>query len=728
MRLFLIALASLTIQAQPNGRSVYVGDAQDLEVRGMAVDHDGNTYVAGKCLYPAIQDGIRTTSSEAFLTKIDTFGNIVFRTVYGGKGNDAANAVAVDPAGNSWIVGLTDSRDLPVRGALLSQAPGRLSSGFLAKFSPEGQLLYSSYFGGSAGTGIGAIAVDKQENIYVAGSTNSFDFPTTPGAYLERTIVHAGTPTEIYAAFITKLNPAADRILYSTYLGGHSIQCFGGSTCSFSTRGSSISSIAVDSQGSVVAAGFTNTSDFPLTPGALNGTHGSFIAKLNPEGSALTYSFRLGIAGFGFNVPLNMPDTIAALALDAVGNVYFTGATINSKLPITTGALQSQYTGPEIRGNLMGNPPQTDAYVIKLNPDGTEVLYGTFLGGAGVDRATAIALDEAGNIYLTGATSSPKWLDPDGAFGTGGNFVAVIQPDRAEPLAAIRLPEGVGGSEVSVDGADRIYLANTTGMLAQLPSDLAPSRVLLSIANAASELPNGKVAPGEIVTLEGYDLGPEEPATMEFDELGAVTKQLAGVIVEFDDLPSPLLMVSRNRVQAVAPYGIAGKSEVTVKLTNNGVRVSELRLAVSRMQPALFRDPASTTVVKTAVLNEDGTANSRENPAPLGSVVSVRGTGFGLYNPPAADGEIAASTGSLDAVMRVTASSVPGVALSIHSAGSTAGEVSGVTTFHFRIEKTPRFQGLFMPPQQLVFELTPEIPETGPVLRGAFWVSEEAKP
>jgi hypothetical protein len=201
-------------------------------------------------------------------------------------------------------------------------------------------------------------------------------------------------------AFVSKLNPTGSALVYSSYLGGSS--------------GDSGSSIAIDASGNAYVVGETTSTDFPTTSGALqttaDGTNEGFITKLNTTGSHLGYSTYLGgIGGY------TQADSIA---VDAVGNAYVTGVTFSAHFPVTLGAFQTSYAGCG------------DAFLSRVNAGGSMLLYSTYLGGSGVadceedEDGQGVAVDNAGNAYVTGPTESTNFPTTPGAFQKvfGGGF------------------------------------------------------------------------------------------------------------------------------------------------------------------------------------------------------------------------------------------------------------------------------------------------------------------
>jgi len=235
------------------------------------------------------------------------------------------------------------------------------------------------------------IAVDAAGSVYVTGYTNSSDFPTTTGAY----------DTELSGsndAFVTKLNSTGTSLVYSTFLGG--------------TGPDRAHGIALDAAGNAYITGHTFSSDFPTSAGApdteLDGSYDAFVTKLNSAGTALVYSTFLGGTS---------NDLANGIALDSAGNAYITGYTYSSDFPTAFTAYDTGFNG------------STDAFVTKLNSTGTALVYSTFLGGTSNDRGNGIALDSAGNAYITGYTQSSGFPTTSGAYDTSFNHSTSYEDD-----------------------------------------------------------------------------------------------------------------------------------------------------------------------------------------------------------------------------------------------------------------------------------------------------------
>ena len=418
---------------------------------------------------------------------------------------EAQGGIAVDAAGDAYIAGTTQSPKFPTTVGAFQTSGAFINTvglgAFVTKFNATGSaLVYSTFLGGISATGI---AVDSAGDAYVTGAT--YDVPPLKNAF-QATAGGGGD------AFVTKLNAAGSKLVYSTYLGG--------SGQDYTTG------IAVDGLGDAYVTGYTASTNFPTTPGALQTTLGAgsaFVTELNPAGSALVYSTYLrgayahGIAvdgsgnayvtGFGgfpttpgaylsgsqggaFVAKLNATGSALVyvaqlggssgnddgyrIAVDASGNAYVMGVALSPDFPTTPGAYQTIFGGNE------------DAFVTELNPSGTALVYSTFLGGSGSENnypgntGGGIAVDSHGNIYVTGTTWGINYPNnPTDNFPTknavqatygGGQFdafVAEINPSQVG-AASLVYSTYLGGSDqdasygIAVDGSGNAYVTGFT--------------------------------------------------------------------------------------------------------------------------------------------------------------------------------------------------------------------------------------------------------------------------
>jgi len=342
-----------------------------------------------------------------------------YSTYLGGTGDDQANLIALDSASNAYITGRTASTDFPTTAGLDSTLGGP-QDGFVTKLNPTGTaLVYSTYIGGSSSDDGEGITVDGSSNAYVTGITSSSDFPATPGAF--DTTFGGGED-----AYVAKFN-SVGALAYATYLGGSGIDEGLG--------------VVVDGAANAYATGFTASSDFPTTPGAvdttLGGAQDAYVTKLNATGSALVYSSYLGGGA---------TDQAGALALDSAGSAYVAGITGSSDFPTTPGAFDTTLAGAPQQTCAAATP--CDIFVTKLNATGSALLYSTYLGGSGDESVPfGLAVDGSFNAYLTSRTFSSNFPTTKTAFdstlgGTQDAFVTKLNPSGS----ALAYSTYLGGS------------------------------------------------------------------------------------------------------------------------------------------------------------------------------------------------------------------------------------------------------------------------------------------
>jgi hypothetical protein len=398
--------------------STFLGGSVDdagTSGEGISVDSEGNAYVTGYTSdidFPvskgAFQANLHSrTSTNAFVTKFNSTGTaLLYSTYLGGGGTDYGYGIAVDKFGYAYLTGQAGSSDFPVTPDAFQGANNATAimepNAFVTKLNLTGTALeYSTYLGGSNTATGKAISLDASGNAYVTGQVESPDFPVTAGAFQVTNKEY--TNGFSYDAFVTKINPTGTSLVYSTYLGG--------SNSKFS--GEVGYGIAVDSSGDAFVTGSTGSTDFPVTEGAFqttNKAYGSaygsaFVTKFNATGTALVYSTFLGGTDTEYS-----GDISYGIALDSAGDVYVTGQTNEDDFPITKDAYQSTNHDALLEC----------IFVTEINPTGTALEYSTYLGGTYSDVSTAIAVDNAGGVYVTGATSSSDFPTTAGAFQTSG--------------------------------------------------------------------------------------------------------------------------------------------------------------------------------------------------------------------------------------------------------------------------------------------------------------------
>jgi hypothetical protein len=453
--------------------STYLGGTSTESLAGMAQDAAGNIYLTGTTAsldFP-LANAYQTVPGGVFITKLNPSGtSVIYSTYLGGPPSapfsgdgPVSNGIAVDAAGNAYVVGMARQGDLPLVNPVQPVFGGGLYNAFVAKLDSTGsRLLFSTYLGGSGSVGW-AVALDADGNPVVVGAAGP-GFPTTPGA------LQTAGAEGVGGGFVAKVNAAGTALIYSTYLGAGT--------------GGRARAIAVDRAGNAYVAGGVSQASFPVTPGAFQTTvppalnplsfaSACFVSKLNPAGTALVYSTLLG--GHGTDC--------VAIATDGDGNAFVTGLTGASDFPVTAGAFQPAFRGTLYCGggsHCFGRSPSPNSFVTKLNPNGTALVYSTYLGGSGAegggDAGAAIALDAAGNAYVAGSSSSDDFPLQD-AIQTVRNCLGCVSLSSPPDVFVAKLDPGgahllfstyIGGSAsdvasaIALDRAGNLLVAGST--------------------------------------------------------------------------------------------------------------------------------------------------------------------------------------------------------------------------------------------------------------------------
>jgi hypothetical protein len=420
--------------------STYLGGSGDDLAWRIAVNDYRDAYLTGITAstdFPTVnplQPTFGGGRDDAFVVKFDGLANVVYATYLGGSANDRGFGIAADTSG-AYVTGTTFSNDFPTMNPFQTVYQGGGGIGgdaFLAKFSPGGStLLFSTYLGGGEGDAGRGVMVDGSGNVYITGDTQSTNFPIV--SPLQATNA-GGTDT-----FVAKFNPTGSRLVYSTYLGGRWSE--------------GVTDGAVDASGDVYITGQTPSPDFPMNNPAQSGHGGgssdAFVAKINPAGSGLVYSTYLDGDASGYGV-----------TVDAEGNAYITGETESC-------SFQASFPFPP------DECERLNVFVIKLNATGSAVIYATYLGGSSHDFGRDIAVDASGNAYVTGKTSSVDFPTANPAQpnygGNGDAFVAKLDPNGSALIYSTYLggnnDENTGDSwlgGVAVDENGNAYVTGQT--------------------------------------------------------------------------------------------------------------------------------------------------------------------------------------------------------------------------------------------------------------------------
>ncbi|MGH9844190.1 MAG: SBBP repeat-containing protein, partial [Blastocatellia bacterium] len=412
--------------------STFFGGIGSDEGFAIAVDAAGNAYVTGTTYsnnfntFAPLQTINRGGKFDAFVTKINAAGTgLVYSTYLGGGGEDAGRGIAVDASGNAYIAGITNSQDFNTRNPLQPTITGLAEDAFVARINAEGtSLLFSTYLGGNNIDQAFGITLDAAGDVYIAGSTVSSNFPTRNPF---QSVNQGGTD-----AFITKIKGDGSQIVYSSYLGGSGFD--------------EAYSVALDAFSNAYLAGQTSSNNFntasPLQANNAGGGSDAFVSKVNAAGNALLYSSYLG----GTQV-----DVAYGIAVDVNTNAYVTGHTFSTDYPVFN-ALQEFNAGG------------ADAFVTRINAFGQSFVYSTYLGGSGGDFARGVAVDANAQAHVVGRTVSTDFPTNSPLQGTNrGNldaFVAKLNLNGSELIYSTYL----GGAEddlgygIALDSAGNAYV------------------------------------------------------------------------------------------------------------------------------------------------------------------------------------------------------------------------------------------------------------------------------
>ena len=487
--------------------STFVGGSESDLGTALALDGAGNVLVTGYTLssdFPATPEAYDTSHNggnyDAFVFKLAAgdAGGLLYSTFLGGSSSDIGHSLALGGEGNVVVTGVTYSSDFPTTAGAYDTSHNGGNDIFVFKQAAGGGLLFSTFVGGDSDDSGSALALDGEGNVVVTGNTYSTDFPTTPGAY---DTDRGGFGVGDYDVVVFKLATGGDALLYSTFVGGDSSD--------------SGLALALDEAGNVVVTGSTYSEDFPTTAGAydtsFNGGVDVFVFRLAAGGDLLLYSTFVG----GFSA-----DWGYALALDGADNVLVTGKTKSSSFPTTAGAFDTSQNG------------DSDVFVFKLAADGAGgggLLYGTFVGGTVSDYGNAMALDEAGNVLVTGFAGSLSFPTTAGAYDTSYNSAGEVfvfkmalegEPDptysisgrvtdlNGDSLSGVTVSAGAGVDATTNANGDYAITDLITGTYTLTPSQsgytFSPSTRTVSVPpSAAAQDFTGSSSGGETFTISG---------------------------------------------------------------------------------------------------------------------------------------------------------------------------------------------------------------------------------
>jgi YVTN family beta-propeller protein len=507
------------VKLTPDGTDLvyatFIGGNEFEYSGGIEVDASGHVYITGNThsldfpTTPGALDDTVDGEIESFITKLNPTGTaLIYSTLLGGNDYDFGQELDIDEAGFVYATGTTSSTDFPISSNAVDQQ-NELGEAYVVKLNPDGtELIYATYLGGAIGDSAFDIAVDGQGNAYVAGRTISPDFPVTEGAF--------DTTYDGGEGFVAKLSPDASSLIYATFIGG--------------SLSDQVQAIALDGAGNAFLAGDTASPDFPVTAGAFDESctecgpsptySDVFVSKLAADGSSLIYSSYLG--GSTYDHGLN-------IAVSEAGSAYITGYTYSSDFPTTEGAFDT------VCESCDEWPARSDAFITRVNPSGTALVYSTFLGGNGSngDRGGDITVDHTGNVYVVGTAGSSDFPTTEGAVDSTQEgfdaFVAKLTTGSDEPeLDPVPIhdcgptPLGeitVGNTPrgVAVDSTrHRVYVANFGGDSVSV-IDSTTNAVLQTITGITAANGLAYDATNNIIWVSNYSLNTLTPIQANSD-------------------------------------------------------------------------------------------------------------------------------------------------------------------------------------------------------------------
>ena len=527
--------------------STYLGGSKEESMESIAVDSQGNMYVAGSTGstdYPrvgAFQEnfaGGGTPLGDIVVSKLDSSGSfLAFSTFVGGSSTDIGRSVAVDPQGGVYVAGTTFSANFPATaGAFQTTCSGQCP--FVVKLTPDGSGVAYATFVGSSGDA-GAMDVDANGQAVITGRTSNSSFPVQNAFQANK--------KGAFDSFVSKLNSTGNALVFSTYLGGTGDDNLGGEP-----------DIAVDAAGNIYVTGATRSADFP-TMNPVQSVHGGmddvFVTKFNPQGG-LIYSTYLGG---------EQADHGRGIAADANGNAYVTGETKSSNFP-TMAPFQQSFGG----GAAVG-----DAFLSKVAPNGNSLILSTYLGGTLGERAHAVAVDELNRPVVVGfAADGFPLKNAFRDFEGQDAFVTKFAADGSSLIYSVNLG-GLGGeSATSVATlATRVFVAGNTNKanfpvleaLQPRPAGGTNEAFLLQISEQGSlhfaQIANGAGTVSELLLTNSSMLTPSQ-ASVTFAGDDGLPLAINVTVTANDGSQVPQGQVSTLNV-TVPPLGV-------VKIITNG--------------------------------------------------------------------------------------------------------------------------------------------------------------
>jgi hypothetical protein len=671
---------AFVVKLDPTEKSLlygtYLGGNQNQSdyANCIVVDSTGNATVGGSTGsldFPVTKGAFQTVSKTlygtAFVTKLNATGSaLIYSTYFGGGRTDSISCMAFSNAGSITVGGTTTSYDFPTTANAFQRSNKEAYNGsaFVSRLNSAGTaLVFSTYLGGGThiydgriGDSATTLAVDASGNTTVGGSTASVDFPVTSNAFQTSSgISLVAADYDAVTGFASRLDPTGSTLLFSTYLGGSSIAGTQGKDFT-----NSINSLALDSQGNVVIGGATDCSDFPTTTGAFMRTNptftsNGFVTCLARTGQSLIYSTYLGgvipsnASAFGAGV--------YGLILNSNDDAIVTGGTISTMYPVTVGAFET------------ADPAAFDlgaAFVTELKPDGTGLLYSSYLAGETADPfpqssdwGTAVKLNSLGQVVVIGSSGTDDFPTTAGAFQSSyaTSFITTLSlQSSASELVGISVSPNpvVGGSNangsVTLSGSSTspttIHLSAASSSIsvplaANISAGAASGSFSITTSAVAVNTPvlitaslGGKSVTATLVVIQKLAL---KAFSLDASSVPGGNHVEATVLLNGAPTNDSLFVsISSNKPEAVVPNDVlvlAESSSAEFSILTSGVSAPEtVRITVSWGSTTLFQDLTITPAVLAAFslgpssvkggTNSDGIVDLPPG-APDGALVSI---------------------------------------------------------------------------------------------------------
>jgi len=594
--------------------STFYGGNYDDEALACTIDTDGNLYLTGYSIsdnFPFTPGSFQTTNrspiaGNGFITKIAPAGDkAVFSTYLGGGLNDSLQDIALDKNRNIYVTGLSFSPNYPMVGAYQPTNRGNYDA-VLSKLRADGvALMFSTFIGSAQLDSAFAVEVDANENVFVAGTTASPQFPTTANAMQKE----LQGPSDM---FLMKFDASGATLQMSTLFGG--------------SRSEEPFRLAIDRLGSVYVVGATNSSGIRAVDAVQTSNGGGFDAFLLKMSNALdTVQMFTYLGGTADDIGM-------ALALDNSGRILLTGRAVSTDMVTTSNARQKALGGA------------TDAYLAVIdtstaaNPFTLSTTRLTFTGAVGSTPARQ-------QFTIRATAGVPEWTIDATTTPAGGTWLS----------ATPRTGSGNGTIDVAVNTTG-LRAGTHEGSLAVTNTRLGTRTVvavILTLTEAGGSVPDngvvsaatftgGGVSPGLLVTIFGSGIGPAALTTAQLTSQGTLTTTLADTRVLFDNVAAPLVYVSATQLSAIVPYGVAGKTSTSLQVEYRGLKTNAVSVRVVDTAPGLFTANSSGKG-PGAILNADNSLNTASNAAKPGGIVILYGTGEGVTDPGGQDGMVANS-------------------------------------------------------------------------------------